>query len=198
VKVIQKILSEYNVDPSRIYSVSLAGGSPAMWNTIMSNPGLFAAQISTSYDPYHAYRSAKSGEENLAILLKALPGWFFAGLDDPTGTGILGAADTRRKGERLRDIAAVMNKKGFNIDIAYGKEGEWMWNGLLRGDKANKLADDQLARAKVRNASHLVTLFMPTTILETPHWSWDATYSNAAVRNWLFQQVNRAPYVPAK
>jgi predicted peptidase len=198
VKVIQKIVSEYNIDPSRIYSVSLAGGSPAMWNTIMANPGLFAAQISTSYDPYHAYRSAKSGEDNLAILLKTIPGWFFAGLDDPTGTGILGAADTRLKGERLRDIAAVMNKNGFNIDVAYGSDGELMWNGLLRGDKANKLADDQLARAKARKASRLVTLFMPTTILETPHWSWDATYSNAAVRNWLFQQVNRTPYVPGK
>ena len=28
------------------------------------------------------------------------------------------------------------------------------------------------------------------------HWSWNATYSNAVVRNWLFQQVNDAPYVP--
>jgi predicted peptidase len=198
VKVIQKILSDYNVDASRIYSVSLAGGSPAMWNTIMANPGLFAAQISTAYDPYHAYRSLKSGEDNLATLLKSLPGWFFAGLNDPTGTGILGADDARLKGERLRDIAEVLNKNGFNIDVAYGKEGELMWNGLLRGDKAGKLADDQLARAKARKATHLVTLFMPTTILETPHWSWDATYSNASVRAWLFQQVNKARYVPGR
>ena len=40
VKVIQKILSDYNVDASRIYAVSLAGGSVPMWNTILANPGL--------------------------------------------------------------------------------------------------------------------------------------------------------------
>jgi predicted peptidase len=193
VKIIQKILADYNIDAARIYSVSLAGGSPAMWNTIMANPKLFAAQISTSYDPYHAYRSAKLGEENFATLLKALPGWFFAALQDTTGLGILGATDTRLKGERLRDIALLANKDGFNIEIGYGKEGELMWNGLLRGQKASKMANDQLARAKARNARHLVTIYMPGTILINQHWTWDPTYANAAVRDWLFQQVNNAP-----
>ena len=164
-----------------------------MWNTIMANPKLFAAQISTSYDPYHAYRSAKLGEENFATLLKTLPGWFFAALQDTTGLGILGATDTRLKGERLRDIALLANKDGFNIEIGYGREGELMWNGLLRGQKASKMANDQLARAKARNAGHLVTIYMPGTILINQHWTWDATYANAAVRDWLFQQVNTAP-----
>jgi predicted peptidase len=192
VKIVQRIISDYNFDASRIYCVSLAGGSPAMWNTIFANPHLFAAQISTSYDPYSAYRSLKAGEEKFAALLNALPGWFFAGFHEATGAGSLGPADTRLKGERLRDISEVMNKNGFNIEIGYGKEGELMWNGLLRGDKASKLANDQMARAKTRNATHLVTLFMPGTIIVNQHWSWDATYSNAAVRKWLFQQVNGA------
>ena len=193
VRIIQKIMSDYNVDASRIYCVSLAGGSPAMWNTILANPGLFAAQISTSYDPYHAYHGLKPGEDNFSALLKTTPGWFFAGLNDVTGAGSLGPTDTRFKGERLRDVAALMNKNGFN-----GKEGELMWNGLLRGDRAKELADDQLARAKARDARHLVTLFMPGTIPVSQQWSWDAAYSNAAVRSWLFQQVNGAPYVPGK
>jgi len=195
-KVIQKIMSDYNVDASRIYSVSLAGGSVPMWSTILANPKLFAAQISTSYDPYHAFKDQP--RDKFAILLKTLPGWFFAGLDDPTGAGVLGPADKRFKGERLRDISALMNKDGFNIDVAYGQDGELMWNGLLRGEKASKLANDQLARAKAKKASHLVTIYIPGTLLVNQHWSWDATYSNAAVRNWLFQQVNAAPYVPGK
>ena len=91
-----------------------------------------------------------------------------------------------------------MNTNGFNLEIAYGKDGELMWNGLLRGDKASKLANDQLARAKARNAKHLVTVYMPGTILVNQHWVWDATYSNAAVRNWLFQQVSAASYVSGK
>ena len=198
VKIIQKLLTDFKIDASRIYCISLAGGSPAMWNTIMANPTLFAAEISTSYDPYHAYRTLKAGEDNFALLLKAMPGWFFASLNDATGAGYLVPADSRLKGERLRDIAGVMNKNGFNIDIGYGKEGELMWNGLLRGEKASKLADDQMARAKAKNASHLVTIFIPGTILVNQHWAWDAAYSNASVHNWLFQQVNKAPYVPGK
>jgi predicted peptidase len=198
VKVIQRIMTDYSVDPSRIYAISLAGGSIPMWNTILANPSLFAAQISTSYDPYHAYKDLKVGEDNFATLLKAMPGWFFAGLTDGSGAGSLGPSDSRLKGERLRDVAEIMNKKGMNIDIGYGKEGELMWNGQLRGDKAEQLAKAQLTRAKERSAKHLVTLYIPGTLPQTMHWSWNATYSNAVVRTWLFQQVNGAPYVPAK
>lgn len=198
VKVIQKIISDYNVDAARIYSVSLAAGSVAMWSTIMANPTLFAAQISTSYDTYGAYKDLKVGQDKFATLLKTLPGWFFDGLDDPTTAGVLGPSDTRFKGERLRDLAELMNKNGSNIEVAYGKEGELMWNGLVRGEKATKLADDQLARAKAKKATHLLTLYIPGTLLINQHWSWDATYSNAGVRNWLFQQVNSAAYAPGK
>jgi len=197
VQVIQKIIADYNVDPSRIYAISLAGGSNAMWKTILANLDLFAAQISTAYDPYHAFKDIKAGEDNFATMLNEMPGWFFTGLTDGSGAGSLGPDDTRLKGERLFDIAEVMNSRGMNIDIGYGKEGEMMWNGLLRGDKADQLASAQLARAKESNASHLVTLFTPGTIAQTMHWSWNATYSNAVVRNWLFQQVNDTPYVPA-
>ncbi|MDH3265914.1 MAG: hypothetical protein OEM25_03005 [Gammaproteobacteria bacterium] len=197
VAIIEKILADYSVDPSRIYAISLAGGSNAMWKSILANPKLFAAQISTAYDPYHAFKDVQLGEDNFATMLNEMPGWFFSGLTDGSGAGSLGAGDTRLKGERLRDIAEVMNKRGMKIDIGYGKEGELMWNGLLRGDDAEQLAAAQLARAKTSNARHLVTLYMHGTIPQTMHWSWNATYSNAVVRDWLFQQVNDAPYVPA-
>jgi predicted peptidase len=198
VKIIQKILSDYNVDRSRVYAVSLAAGSLPMWNTILANPGLFAAQISTSYDTYGAYKGQKIGEEKFAALLKALPGWFFDGLNDPTTPGIAGTSDTRFKGERLRDIAALMNGQGLSVDAAFGREGELMWNGLARGEKATQLATDQVARAKAEKATHLVTLYIPGTLLINQHWSWDATYSNAGVRDWLFQQVNAKPYAAGK
>ena len=168
-----------------------------MWNTILANPTLFAAQISTAYDPYHAFKDLKLGEDNFATMLKTMPGWFFAGLTDGSGAGSLGPNDTRLKGDRLRDIAGIDEPAGMNIDIGYGREGELMWNGLLRGERAEQLAS-AAARARGRNAKHLVTLYIPGTILQTMHWSWNATYSNAVVRNWLFQQVNDAPYAPAR
>jgi predicted peptidase len=198
VKVVEKILAEYNVDASRIYAVSLAGGSTPMWSTIQANPGLFAAQISTSYDTDSAYKDEKVSREKFAEMLKILPGWFFAGLMDPTGLGALGPSDKRYKGERLRDTAEWANQNGFHIDIGYGKDGEWMWNGLLRGEKASRMAEAQLARARAENAVHLITIYIPGTLLINQHWSWDATYSNAVVRNWLFEHVNKTPYTPGK
>lgn len=198
VKAIQKVIADYNVDTSRVYSISLAGGTVAMWSTIFANPTLFAAQISTSIDPYSSFKSREAGESRYAEVLKDLPGWFFSSWEDPTGLGALGPDDTRMKGDRMRDISLLMNKNGANIEIGYGKEGEQMWNGRLRGAKAEKLADDQIARAKAINSTHLVTFFMPGTIPINQHWSWDEAYSNAEVRDWLFQQVNKAPYVPGK
>jgi len=198
VKIIQKILSDYNIDPARIYAVSLAAGCTPMWDTILANPTLFAAQISTSYDTYATYKSKSVGEEKFAALLKTLPGWFFDGLDDPTTPGIYGTNDTRFKGERLRDIGLMMDQNGLNVEVAYGKDGELMWNGLARGEKAAAMADAQLARARAKHSTHLVTLYIPGTLLINQHWGWDATYSNPEVRNWLFQQVNKAPYVPGK
>lgn len=196
-KIVERILSDYDVDAARIYAVSLAGGSVPMWSTIRANPHVFAAQISTAYDPYHAYKEAMTAEDEFARLLKTMPGWFFAGLGDPTGAGVLGS-DTRSKGERLRDVATLMNARGIGVDIAYGNEGEQMWNGLARGEKATTLAQRQLARAAAAKATHLVTLYIPGTLLVNQHWCWDATYSNAAVRNWLFQQVNDSPYAPGR
>jgi predicted peptidase len=190
--IVNQILTDYAVDSSRIYAISLAGGSVPMWNTILANPKLFAAQISTSYDPYHAWKDVKLGEDRFAALLKAAPGWFFAGFTDGSGAGSLGPGDTRVKGERLRDVAELMNARGMNVDVGYGREGELMWNGLLRGEAAERMAQAQVARAKTRGARHLVTLYIPGTLPQTMHWSWNATYSNAVVRDWMFQQVNPA------
>lgn len=198
VGIVRTIVADYDVDASRLYAVSLAGGSVPMWSTILANPGMFAAQISTAYDPYHAFKDLDAGKARFARLLAAAPGWFFAGLTDPTGAGVLGPSDTRFKGQRLRDLAILTNADGARIDVAYGEDGAWMWNGLARGDGATRLAQTQLARARASGATHLVTLFIPGTLLVNQHWCWDATYSNAAVRSWLFQQVNRAPTVPGR
>ena len=188
--IVEKIAADYNVDTSRIYAISLAGGTQAMYYAILENPGLFAAQITTAYEPYHVYKDVELGEEKYAELLDLMPTWIFAGMDDGSGLGCLGEDDTRNKGERLRDIGLAMIEKGYDIDMAYGENGELMWNGLLRGEEAEAVALEQIERA---TGDDLITLFMPNTILQTGHWSWNATYSNAAVRDWLFSQVNANP-----
>ena len=196
VAAINEIISNYNVDTSRIYAISLAGGSNPMWYTILDNPDLFAGFISTAYEFYHTFKNVQIGEENMAKIYDLMPFWMFAGLTDGSGAGALGVEDTRLKGQRLLDQTNNLIAAGYNFDIAYGEAGELMWNGLLRGAPAEALATAQLDRAAAAGATHLVTLYIPNTILQTMHWSWNATYSNAVVRNWLFQQVNDAPYQP--
>lgn len=189
IAAIAEIEENYNIDSSRIYAISLAGGTNAMYWAILNNPELFAAQITTAYDPYHVFKDTDLAEEKYGEILELMPSWLFAGLTDGSGAGCLGEEDTRLKGERLRDIGNIMNEKGYNIDIAYGKDGELMWNGLLRGEEAEMVATAQIERAKEKGSESLITLYMPNTIRQTMHWSWNATYSNAVVRDWLFQQV---------
>lgn len=191
--IVRQIAETYNVDTSRIYAISLAGGTNAMYYSILENPDLFAAQITTAYEPYHVFMDEELAQEKFGEILDILPSWLFAGLTDGSGAGCLGEDDTRLKGERLRDLGFIMNENGYNIDIAYGENGELMWNGLLRGEEAEEIAREQIARAEENGSESLITLYIPGTILQTMHWSWNATYSNAEVRNWLFTHVNENP-----
>lgn len=59
---------------------------------------------------------------------------------------------------------------------------------VYSGGKAARQANEQLARARAEHSAHMLTIFMPNTILLNPHRAWDATYSNDVVRDWLFQQ----------
>lgn len=195
--VIHQIAENYNIDTSRIYAFSISAGTTPMYYTILENPNLFAAQITTAFDTYQMFKDFEdikaSGEEKLDEVLNTVPSWLFAGLTDATGQGLLGEGDTLTKGERLLTLGLIMNEKGHNLDIAYGEEGELMWNGLLRGAEAEAQADAQLARAAENGSESLITLYIPGTLKPSMHWSWNATYSNASVRDWMFSHVNDNP-----
>ncbi|MDR0381250.1 MAG: InlB B-repeat-containing protein [Oscillospiraceae bacterium] len=195
--IVKALAENLNIDIGRIYAISLAAGSTPMWNTILANPGVFAAYISTAYDPYHAFAGgtgdyadrAKNAEDKFEQLLEELPGWNFAGLTDGSGSPVTGDPQARLKGERWRDIGLLMNTEAHKIDVSWGQEGELMWNGMLRGKKAEAEAEAQLARAETAGADTLVTLFIPGTVLQTMHWSWMAAYTNAVTWEWLYSNV---------
>lgn len=187
VNVINQIIEEYPIDTSRIYGISLARGSQSMWATALANPDLFAAMICTShefYDTYGEELAAQKAEE----LFDLMPIWMFAGYLDDSGNGA--------KGIRLSKIADELNAGGANITVGYGEDGELMWNGLLRGEEAEALAENQIALAGKSGSDDLMTFYIPGTLPQSMHWCWNATYSNAGVRNWLFDQVNDTAYTP--
>lgn len=201
--IVKALMENLNVDASRVYAISLAAGTTPQWNTILANPGVFAAQITTAYDPYHSYAGGsapyaermQTAEDTFARILDETPGWFFAGLMDSTGT-VSGDPLARRKGERLRDIGYVMEERGYNVDVAWGEEGELMINGLLRGEKAAAAGQAQVDRANAKGAKYLFTPFIPNTNLQSEHWSWNGAYNNPAVYDWLFAQSREAEKQP--
>ena len=186
VEVVQKLIEEYNIDPNRVYAISLAGGTTMMWNTIMRYPELFAASMSTAFDFYMSYPDPDVAFENLKAVLDAVPCWFFAGMKDSTGSDPFGLG--RLKGERLRDIAFLANEAGYHVDVAWGENGELMWNGVIRGAEAAAMAQAQIDRAAANGDTSFVTLFYPNTLLTSQHWSWSAAYTNTAVQDWLYAQ----------
>lgn len=183
---VKKLIETYNIDPARVYAISLAGGTTMMWNTIMRYPDLYAASISTAFDFYMSYPDPDVAFANMKSVLDACPCWFFSGLKDSTGSDPFELG--RVKGERLRDIAYLANDAGYKIDVAFGEAGELMWNGVVRGAEADKMAQEQLDRAAANGDTSLVTLFYPNTLPTSQHWSWQATYTNSVVQDWLYSQ----------
>lgn len=186
VDAVKSLMEQYNIDPKRVYAISLAGGTTMMWNTIMKYPDLYAASMSTAFDFYMSYPDADLAYENFKKVLEACPNWFFAGLMDSTGSDPLGLG--RMKGERLRDIAYLANDDGYHVDVAFGERGELMWNGITRGMEAAAMAQAQIDRAAANGDTSLVTVFYPNTLPTSQHWSWQAAYTNSAVQDWLYAQ----------
>ena len=186
VDAIQGLMEQYNIDPNRVYAISLAGGTTMMWNTIMRYPELYAASMSTAFDFYMSYRDPDVAFANLKSVLDACPNWFFAGMMDSTGSDPFGLG--RMKGERLRDIAYLANEEGYHVDVAWGERGELMWNGMTRGLEAAAMAQEQIDRAAANGDTSFVTLFYPNTLPTSQHWSWQAAYTNPAVQDWLYAQ----------
>lgn len=187
VHIIDQIIKEYPIDTSRIYGISLARGSQSMWTTALANPDLFAAMICTSHEFYDTY-GEEDASQKARELFDLMPIWMFAGYLDDSGNGA--------KGIRLSKIANELNANGSNITVAYGEDGELMWNGMLRGTEAEQLAQNQISLASSTNSDDLMTFYMPGTLPQSMHWCWNATYSNAGVRNWLFSQINDSAYTP--
>lgn len=186
VEAVRKLIEDYNIDAKRVYAISLAGGTTMMWNTIMRYPDLYAASISTAFDFYMSYPDPDVAFANLKSVLDACPCWFFAGMKDSTGSDPFGLG--RLKGERLRDIAYLANEAGYHVDVAFGEKGELMWNGIVRGAEAAKLAEEQIARGTANGDTSFVTIFFPNTLPTSQHWSWQAAYTNPGVQDWLYAQ----------
>ncbi len=178
------LIDSYNIDTSRVYAISLAAGALDAWNAIIANPGLFAAEIGTSCDL--TVFPEEDRIEKASAVLDEVPSWFFVGYSDRSGNVYMTENDDADRGIRILEQLGTMQDLGYDIFLGYDEEGELMWDGTLRGEEAEKQAEDFLTEASADGCDTFLTLYLPGTLTESMHWTWNATYSNAAVRSWLF------------
>lgn len=147
-------------------------------------------------------------EEQFSKVMNEVATWQFNGLNDRTG---MVAGDTtyagmdpihttyqgRFKGERCFDWAYRMNKAAGKT-VVVSNDYDTMWNGMinltpstnqaLKGPENEIKAQAQWDEAKRVGSEHLVTVFMPGTIPQTNHWTWNSPYGNLVVQDWLYAQ----------
>lgn len=171
--VIDQLIREYNIDTTRIYGTGLSMGSRGIYILSMENPDLFAAQINLcSADVYLDEQASQIANK---------PIWALVAADDSDRP-----VNKRKLMDQLERLGGVVVR---HIDT----NG---WNGYLRGPEAEKQALRQIAEAEVAGANILYTEYIPGTVVPDAHWSWMASYANAAVRDWLFAQRAATPYQP--
>lgn len=171
--VIDQLIREYNIDTTRIYGTGLSMGSMGIWTLSMENPSLFAAQLNLCGAGIY------SDEQVSQIADK--PIWGIIAADDGTSP------------MRMRALTDQLEKLGGKAVRRVDGEG---WNGFLRGKEAAEQAVEQILAAKASGANILYSEYIAGTVVPQAHWSWMATYSNAAIRSWLFDQRADTPYQP--
>lgn len=173
--VIDELIREYNIDTTRIYGTGLSMGSMGIWTLSMENPTLFAAQLNV------CGANVYSDEQASRIVNK--PIWGIVAVDD--GTIPI----------NMRAITDQFERLGGKVVRRIDDKG---WTGFLRGKEALEQALEQISEAKASGANILYTEYIAGTVVPFAHWSWMATYSNSAIRDWLFSHKAEVPYEPGQ
>ncbi len=172
--VIDELITEYNIDTSRIYGTGLSMGSRGTFALSTAYPELYAAQINiASADTY--------SEEGLAAIADK-PIWALVASDD-----------TADRVEGFRNNIADLEEQGAVVERRMEEEG---WNGYLRGEESEILAQEQWDAAEESGANILYTEYIAGTTVPNSHWSWRPSFANDVIRDWLFDQQLETPYTP--
>ncbi|MDO5422742.1 MAG: hypothetical protein Q4F41_03335 [Eubacteriales bacterium] len=170
-KMVDEVVAQYGIDTSRLYAVAPASGAALMFPAVLENPDKFAALLQCSDNVYHEFETEEETEQAFIQMTDSMPTWFFAASD--------------YNDVRVQQLALAVNEQGSNIDVTVGEQ---MWNGQLRGEAAAELAREQVARAQANGSDDMVTIFRANTVKGVGHWSWNESFTNAGVWEWLFAQ----------
>lgn len=140
-KALERTISEFRGDPSRIYLTGMSMGGYGTWHLAIENPGRFAAiapvcggivpppdrttsvrQLPVTIGSSNPYRAA-------AAAMPRLPVWIFHGAEDP----VIPPSESRRMFEELKAAGFDVRYTefpgvGHNAwQPAYGEQSLWDW-----------------------------------------------------------------------
>ena len=119
-------------------------------------------------------------------VLSKIPVWLITSTDDMSFS-----ESAANAGEDVAQNVAFIQGLGYNIVAFQDNDG---LNGFLRGQDAVNDVQRVVDAAAAADCKMIVSTFKVGTVLPAAHWSWMSATDNAAVRDWLFGQVNDAPY----
>lgn len=172
--IVMQLIDEYGIDASRIYVSGCSMGGAGSKSLMYAYPDMIAGSVIT------ANGSFTDDPAQLAILAE-IPVWLITSADDSGGEAWISVAANVELIESLDySVLAFLDNDGLN--------------GFLRGQDAVNDVQKVVDAAAAADYDFIVSTFKVGTVLPAAHWSWMSATDNAAVRDWLFSQVNDAPY----
>jgi predicted peptidase len=165
--MLNDVVPKYNIDTSRIYSAGHSMGGGGATAALIERPDVFAASAS--------FASAAMYSDEMLNRIKDKPVFFTMAEDEPNAIISTNMPPMMDQLERL----------GVNM---YRSIGDNAWDAALRGEEAQKEAEDTIARAKAAGATMIYIEFMKGSVVNDAHHSHRASFENAGIRQWLFTQ----------
>lgn len=172
--VVLDLIANYHVDAARIYVSGCSMGGRGSKALMVAYPDMIAGSLITA-------NSSFSDDETELRIFSEIPIWLITAADDSNGEA----------GATLAANVGLIEEMGINLISYLDNDG---LNGFLRGQEARADVQRVIDAAEATGANMIASTYIVGTVLPYAHWSWMAATDNAAVRDWLFAQVNGAPY----
>ena len=190
--IVDGMLTEYNVDGSRIYVIGCSMGGMGTRQMIQMYPEMVAAGIPLANNAYDDVITRERFEEDFAGY-EGIPMLYIVSADDPS----MYSKDESLTDEERSVEAQVANAvEAFQAAgmTTYASIGDDALNGYLRGELAANEMQEVLDAAAEAGADKIFVTYLAGTVQPAAHSSWMPATANTAVRDWIFAQVNDAPY----
>ena len=185
--IVDDLIANYNVDASRIYCIGCSMGGSGTRNLAQAYPEMLAAAVPIANKPYDD--SSDAGEDR--SLYEGLPMLFITSADDGVSSNESLPEDQRTVEASMTLAAELFESLGMTTYVSVGDDA---LNGYLRGELAANEMQEVLDAAAEAGADKIFVTYLAGTVEPAAHSSWMPATANTALRDWMFAQVNDAPY----